>query len=239
MFKRKPKTEQITLDDLNITLTRKQVKNINLRVYPSKREVRMSAPHHVTNRAIRKFAAAKLPWIRKKLSRYKAPVQVTEPQFISGETHLYQGKECELYVSTRNAKPGVRLNKEDHTLHMYVRPGSSKTKRAKVLDEWYRRRLKEQIPVLIEKWEKLMEVTVNEFGVKKMKTRWGSCNTRAHRIWLNLELAKKPAGCLEFVVVHEMVHLLERLHSDRFYRLMSRFLPHWQETEATLQGKTD
>lgn len=239
MFKRKPKTEQITLDDLTITLTRKQVKNINLRVYPAKQEVRISAPHHVSTRTVRKFAAAKRPWIRTKLAGYKVSDQIKKPTFVSGEKHFYRGDKFELQVSTQKAKPYVQLNKEQRILAMKVRPGSSKAKRANVLDEWYRARLKEQISGLIDKWEEPMGVSVQEFGVKKMKTRWGSCNTRDRRIWLNLELAKKPADCLEYVVVHEMVHLLERLHNERFYRLMGDFLPTWKETETHLQGKTD
>lgn len=239
MFNRKPKTEQITLDDVTVTLTRKDVKNINLRVYPSKREVHMSAPHHVSTRTVRKFAAAKLPWIRRKLSSYSASAPVKQPLFETGEKHSYQGDQFELKVSFRNAKPAVRLNKKKRILAMQVRPGSSRAKRARVLDEWYRAQLKEQIPKIIHQWEEPMGISVHEFGVKKMKTRWGTCNTRDRRIWLNVALAKKSTRCLEYVVVHEMVHLLERLHNDRFYQLMSDFLPKWEETEARLQGSVD
>lgn len=239
MLKRKQKTEQITLGSLSIKLTRKNVKNINLRVYPSRQEVRMSAPHHISTRSVREFAASKHSWIQNKLSNYKSPAHINEPKFVSGETHLYQGHPLRLIVSTRKAKPEVWLNESNKTLKMVVRPGSGKAKRARVLDEWYRVQLKKQIPRLIEKWEAPMKVTVHEFGVKKMKTRWGSCNTRDHRIWLNLELAKKSADCLEYVVVHEMVHLLERLHNHRFYSFMDQLLPGWQKTEKELQGKVD
>lgn len=240
MFMRKnKKSTTIEIDGLSIQITRKKVKNINLRMYPSKQEIRISAPHYIREQAIRNFAISKLGWIRRKLANYKAPVHPNGPDFITGETHFYKGNPLTLRVSTRNAAPEIILHREQDILEMYVRPGSSKEKRATVLKEWYRARLKEQIPKIIEKWEEPMGVSVAEFGVKKMKTRWGSCNTRARRIWLNLELAKKSPACLEYVVVHEMVHLLERLHNERFYRLMEQFLPSWQEIEKELQGKVD
>lgn len=240
MFKRKHKrSTHIVLEDITIQVTRKKVKNINLRVYPPKKEARISAPHYLSEQVIRNFAISKLAWIRNKFSTCKAPVHPDDPEFITGEIHFYKGKALELRISTRDTAPEIILHEKQAILEMIARPGSSKAKRAEILTEWYRARLKEQIPKFIEKWEPVMGVTVQEFGVKKMRTRWGSCNTQAKRIWLNLELAKKSAECLEYVIVHEMVHLLERLHNDRFYQLMSCFLPNWKETEKELQGKVD
>lgn len=240
MFQRKPaKRKTITVSGIPVEVVRKKVQNINMRVYPSKREVRISAPWYLRMEVIREFAESKREWIQKHLAKYKEPVHPAEPDFISGEKHLYRGEELELKVVTHHAPPKVILRKNEGLLEMRLRHGSDKTKRAKLLKEWYRARLKEEIPKLIEKWEGPMGVSVNEFGVKQMKTRWGSCNIRAKRIWLNLELAKKSPACLESVVVHEMVHLLERLHNDRFYALMDGFYPQWREAEKELQGRVD
>lgn len=240
MFSRKkPKSSEIKLSGIPITITRKKVKNINLRVYPSKGEVRMSAPWHLREKVIREFAASKLEWIKTKLANYQPPDRPPEPKFETGEFHWYRGEKMELQVTEIEAVPTVKCNRKERMLALKVRPGSSKAKRKKVLKEWRRAELKKIIPQLIAKWEPVMGVQVNEFGVKQMKTRWGSCNIRDKRIWLNLELVKKSPACLEYVVVHEMVHLLERLHNDRFYRLMDRFLPGWQQTEKELQGKVD
>lgn len=227
------------LSGIPVKITRKKVKNINMRVYPSKKEVCISAPFHVREQVIQNFVKSKLSWIQTKLSNYKTPVHPEEPKFITGEVHLYKGREWELRISIQNAPPKIILYKEQGFLEMNIRPGSNREKRANVLKEWYRAELKEEIPKLINKWEEPINVKVNAFGVKQMKTRWGSCNIRARRIWLNLELAKKSPACLEYVVLHEMVHLLERLHNNRFYSFIDQFLPGWKNIEKELQGKVD
>lgn len=240
MFKRKPpKRTELHLSGITIEVTRKKVKNINLRVYPSRREVRISAPWYLRMKVIREFAESKMPWIQKHFAKFQRKPANTDLRYESGEIHYYQGRALELQVTEKNAKPEVTNLQDKSKIILQVRPGAKRSKRAKVLKEWYRARLKEEIPKLIEKWESPMGVNVNEFGVKQMKTRWGSCNIRAHRIWLNLELAKKSPACLESVVVHEMVHLLERLHNKRFYRLMDTFYPEWREVENELQGRVD
>lgn len=210
-----------------------------MRVYPSERKVRISAPWYLRMQVIQNFAESKMDWIQKHFQKFKPAVDPVEEEYISGEKHLYRGVKLELHVLAVEDVPKIKMRWDEKVLQMRVRPGSSKDKRAKVLKEWYRARLKEEIPKLIEKWEKPMGVAVSEFGVKQMKTRWGSCNIRAKRIWLNLELAKKSPACLESVVVHEMVHLLERYHNKRFYRLMDSFFPQWREIEKELQGRVD
>lgn len=240
MFRRgSSKVSEITISGISIEVERKWVKNVNIRVYPSEGKVCISAPWYMRMKVIREFAESKLEWIQKHLSKYKADVHPVESEYVSEEMHPYLGNEFQLKVVLKEAKPKVLLHGEEGVLEMRVRPGSDKQKRKKVLKEWYRARLKEEIPKLIEKWEGPMDVSVNEFGVKQMKTRWGSCNVRARRIWLNLELAKKSPACLESVVVHEMVHLLERLHNDRFYALMDQFYPEWRQAEKELQGRVD
>lgn len=240
MFKRKaPKSTEITLSGIPVEIVRKDVKNINLRVYPSKRKVRISAPWYLRQKVIENFAESRLDWIQNHFEKFKPPAGPVEPEYLTGEKHFYRGSELELQVFTVDAAPSVKIRWDKSLLEIRVRPGSSKSKRAKVLKEWYRARLKEEIPKMIDKWEGPMGVAVSEFGVKQMKSRWGSCNIRAKRIWLNLELAKKSPACLESVVVHEMVHLLERYHNKRFYRLMDRFFPQWREIEKELQGRVD
>lgn len=227
------------LSGITIEVTRKKVKNINLRVYPSRREVRISAPWYLKMKVIKDFAESKLPWINRHLAKFQKIPGKIEPRYESGEVHYYQGKPYELQVIEKNIKPTVSHSIEKGIIKLQVRPGAKIEKRAGVLKEWYRARLKEDIAKLIEKWESPMGVSVKEFGVKQMKTRWGSCNIKARRIWLNLELAKKSPDCLESVVVHEMVHLHERLHNKRFYRLMDSYFPEWREIEHELHGRVD
>lgn len=225
----------LKISGLDIHLHRKNVKNLNLRVYPNKQKVCISVPKRASEDKIFEFIQAKIPWIKKHLSRVTSRNSPSALKYINGEKHQFKGREFELKIIEKNKPPNVVIN-ENHTLIMQIRPGSDRNKRAKVLKEWYRAQLKQDIPVLIQKWEPIMGVSVQEFGVKAMKTRWGTCNIRDRRIWLNLELAKKRPELLEYVVVHEMVHLLERLHSKRFYALMSQFLPIWKSLKAELNG---
>lgn len=225
----------IKLEDIEIEVSRKSVKNLNIRIYPSQGRVAMSIPKRSSLRTAEAFAKKKYEWIKKHLSG-KRHFQVKNGQsfkFQTGEEHFIWGERQVLVVQEKSQKPDVKVL--NGKIVLTVRPGSSCEKREWVLNEWYRAQLKSRIPILVLKWEKKMGVEVNEFGVKKMKTRWGTCNIRAKRIWLNLELAKRDTDCLEYVVVHEMVHLLERLHSKRFYRLMDYFLPDWKLRDERLK----
>jgi predicted metal-dependent hydrolase len=238
MGKRKVFSKQhLHISGLEILVIRKNVKNLNLRVYPREQQIRVSVPRRIPESSVIKFIQSKLSWIRTHLSNYREAPPKMPLLFESTEKHLFQGKEYELLVIEKNEAPKVFVSDEG-TLILQVRSGSTKEKRSSVLKEWYRARLKEEIPLLIEKWEKPMGVQVKEFGVKLMKTRWGTCNIRDRRIWLNLELAKKRPELLEYVVVHEMVHLLERLHNKRFYAFMSKFLPEWKNLKDELNGRS-
>jgi predicted metal-dependent hydrolase len=224
---------RLNISGITIDVTRKNVKNINLRVYPSEGKVALSCPYRTRPDKIADFAAKRISWIKKHLDKGRYQAGKNTFRFLNGEKHPVWGVEKELRVFVSKKPQHVHLNGSG-TIDMHVKAGAAKHRREKLMEEWYRSELKQSIPGLIEKWEPLMNVHVKEFGVKKMKTRWGTCNIRDKRIWLNLELAKKDPVCLEFVVVHEMVHLLERLHSKRFYRLMDRFLPGWRESEKLL-----
>ena len=218
--------ERLKLGNITVDLVQKNIKNMNLSVSPPSGRVRISAPYRMDLDTISEFVISKLSWIKKQQTKIKGQEREAPREFINMEIHYFNGTRYLLKVIEHEAVPKVVL--KHCIIELFVRPGTNREKRKAVLEKWYRQKLKEIIPVLIEKWETKMNVLVNEFGVKKMKTRWGTCNLKAKRIWLNLELAKKPAQCLEFIVVHEMVHLLERNHNDRFISLLDKFMPEWK-----------
>lgn len=218
--------KQLQLGDIVIDIEKKKIKNIHLRVYPPNGRVCITAPLRMDLDTVRGFALSKLNWIKKKQAKFRAQVREVPREFLNMESHYYNGKRYLLEVVEVEARPRVELRHS--TMVLYVRPGTTTEKKQSILDEWYRAQLKGLLPALIEKWEKRMMVKVNEFGIKKMKTRWGTCNRKAKRIWLNLELAKKPPEFLEYVVVHEMVHFLERKHNAVFKSYMDEYLPKWR-----------
>ena len=220
-------TSKIEVGNLIIDVVRKNIKNLHLAVYPPTGRVRIAAPLTVNDDAIRLFIVSKISWIKKHQSKFNGQDRESEREFISGESHYYQGQRYLLNVIYHDAKPRVELRNKTY-LDLYVRLGSNQLQRQKILTEWYRSKLKEQIPDLINKWKYIVGVEVDDWCIKKMKTRWGSCNRKNKRIWLNLELAKKPLHCLEYIIVHELTHLLERHHNDRFKGLMDNFMPSWR-----------
>lgn len=227
---------KITIENIDIELIRKKIKNIHLTVYPPDGRVRLSVPVLMNDEAIRNFIVSKLSWINKKKKQFTTSEKQPAKEYISGEIHYLLGDEYLLNVIETKGKQHVELKNE--FIDMYVRPNSTVEKREKVLSEFYRQKLKEIIPSYIEKWEKIIGVKVNEFGVKSMKSRWGTCNVRDKRIWINLELAKKSKRCLEYIIVHEMVHLLEKSHNHVFKNYMTKFLPDWKIRKDELNGLT-
>ena len=167
----------------------------------------------------------KLQWIRKEQKVFQNQEREAPREFLTKESHYFLGKRYLLKVIEKNSVPKVILKHDE--IELYVRPNSSTTKKAEILEEWYRAELKALVPKLIQKWEKVIGVESNDFGVKRMRTKWGTCNIEAKRIWLNLELAKKPLECIEFIIVHELVHLLERSHNKVFVAYMNKFMPKW------------
>lgn len=227
--------QQLQLGDLIVSVERKKIKNINLRVYPPHGRVRITAPQRMKLDTIRVYALSKLPWIIKQQAKIKAQPREVPREFISHESHYYQGQRYRLEVVEIEAAPRVELC--SGSLVLYARPGCTGEKRRDILDAWYRVRLKELLLDLINKWEPIMKVRVSQFGIKRMKTRWGSCNHEAQRIWLSLELVQKPSVCLEYVVVHEMVHLLVRKHNAIFYNNMDKYLPQWRSIKDELNRR--
>lgn len=224
--------EQIKLGDIVIDVELKDIKNVHLSVYPPNGRVRLAAPLRMDLETIRVYAVNKLGWIKKQQEKFRAQERESPREFLSKESHYYLGTRYLLKVLEKDAPPEIILKHK--TMEMRVRPDTSLKKRRAIMDEWYRARLKELVPEVIAKWEKVMGVAVKEFAVKKMRTRWGTCNPEAGRIWLNLELAKKPFQCIEYIVVHEMVHLLERNHNDAFIAYMNHFLPEWKDLRQEL-----
>jgi len=226
------KNQQIELGEICLDVIQKDIKNIHLSVYPPTGRVRISAPLHMDLDTIRVFAISKLSWIKKQQGKFRDQSREAPREYITRESHYYLGRRYLLNMIEHNAPPKVIISHE--TMDMYVRPNTGLKKRQEILDGWYRQRLKEIVPGIIAQYEKIMKVKVNEFGIRKMKTKWGTCNIEAKRIWLNLELVKKSQQYIEYIVVHEMVHLLERHHNERFMAYMDEFMPQWRGVKEEL-----
>lgn len=217
----------INIRGISVEVIRKDIKNFYISVHPPNGHVRVSAPLHFDEDAIRMAVITRLAWIRQKQAEFAKQDRQSEREFVTGESHYFEGRRYRLDVIEQDCPPRVWLP-NNTKIALSVRPGSDRAKRETVMQRWYRQHLQAQLPRLLEKWETKLDVSVNEVRIKKMKTLWGSCNIEAKRIWLNLELGKKSNSCLVYVLVHEMVHLLERDHNDRFRALMDTFLPQWR-----------
>lgn len=224
----KPCTDahRIVVQHLTVDVVRKSIKNLHLGVYPPEGRVRVAAPLAVSDDAVRRAVIGKLGWIKRQQANFRAQSRQGKREMIDGETHYFKGQRYRLRIVESTACPKVILNKS--RLELHVRREATTEERERVLERWYRARLKELIIPLLEKWQPVVGVKPFAWGIRKMKTKWGSCNTESSRIWLNLELAKKPMSCVEYVLVHELVHLLERHHDDNFRALMTEAMPHWQ-----------
>jgi predicted metal-dependent hydrolase len=225
---------KLIINNIEIEVQKKNIKNLHLSVLPPQGSVRVSAPKNMNEDAIRMFIITKISWIKKQQDKFKNQPRQSEREYVSGESIFLWGKRYRLEVIYSNAKNDVRIKGEK--LIFQVREASTTEQRAKVLNEWYREYIKREIPCLIEKWQNIIGVTDLDWSVKNMKTRWGTCNAKDKRIWLNLQLVKKPPQCLEYVIVHELVHLLEKNHNKIFTGYMDKFLPDWRITKDELNG---
>ena len=223
---------QINLGNINIDIIAKDIKNVHLAVLPPLGRVRISAPKRMNLETIRMFAITKLSWIKRQQSKMLKQEREGVKNYVNRESHYFLGKRYLLKVVESNHKPSVLLNHS--TIVLNVRTNSSSEQRQIILQEWYRNQLKEVSSKMIKKWEKKINVEVAELAIRRMKTRWGSCNQQSKKINLNLELAKKPLQCLEYIIVHEMVHFLERKHSKKFISYMNKFLPNWKHCKQNL-----
>lgn len=220
-------TRRITVRGLPVEVVRKDIKNLRLGVYPPHGRVRVAAPLMVGDDVVRLAVIGKLGWIKKQKAKFDAQPHQSQREMVNGESHYFLGQRYRLRVHERNGPVRVGLGRMAF-LDLYVRPETTAEQREQILQRWYREQLKVLVPPLLEKWQPVIGVQVADWGIKKMKTRWGTCNIVARRIWFNLELAKKSVQCLEYIAVHELVHLLERYHNDRFRALMDQFMPQWR-----------
>ena len=226
--------QNIVVSGILVQVARQPIKNLHLSVCPPDGHVRVAVPLHITDDNVRLAVITRLSWIKKQQTSFQAQPRQSEREMVTGESHYVFGKRYRLEVIERRGSHEVTI-KNNRTLQLFINPGTSTQNRVLVLNEWYRKQLKARIPDLLNHWEPLIGKQVLDWGIKKMKTKWGSCNISQQRIWLNLELAKKPIECLEYVLVHEMMHLLERHHNDRFKSYMDKYLPQWQRCRDILK----
>lgn len=226
-------TNTLQLGSVEALIVRKLVKNLHLSVLPPHGRVRVTAPEGMKDDAIRTLLATRLPWIKKQQEKFKSQDRQTKREYVSGESHYYFGKRYRLEVVYKDASPVVSL-KGKSKMVLQVRPNSSVEKRSDVMMEWYRNELQPLADKLMIKWQKKIGVQVEHWGIKRMKTRWGTCNHKEARILLNLELAKKPLACTEYVVVHELLHVIEKKHNEVFVSLLTKYIPKWRSIKEEL-----
>ncbi len=226
--------EAIQLGDIVIAMTRKNIKHVHLSVHPPTGRVTLVAPIGTRPEVARAYAISKLGWIRDQQTKLLRQARETPRQYVERESHYLWGRRYLLSIVEMDAKPLVRLSHRRITLA--VRPGSTSERRGEVMHEWHKALLHEAVPPLIRTWEARLGVTVSGYFLQRMKTKWGGCNHRAGNIRLNTELVKKPKDLLEYVVVHEMLHLIEPTHNERFVALQSEHYPTWREAQADLNA---
>lgn len=220
-------TTRLQLGDLRVEVVRKDIKNIHLGVYPPLGKVRIAAPERMALEAIRLFAISKLGWIKRQQLKLRGQARETPREYLELESHYVWGRRYLLQVVEIDARPSIQLKHK--RLRLQVRPGTSAERRGELLEHWYRSTLRDAITPLLSRWEPLIGVRTNRVYVQRMRTKWGGCNPVARNIRLNTELAKKPPECLEYIVVHELMHLREPTHDARFVALMDQVMPLWRD----------
>jgi predicted metal-dependent hydrolase len=223
---------RLQLGDLEVEVVFKDIKNVHLSVHPPSGRVRIAAPRRMSLDTLRVFAVSKLDWIKRQQRKVREQEREPPREYLDRESHYVWGKRYLLEVVERDEAPAIELR--HNKLVLYVRPGTDEAKRPALVEGWYRQQVRDAVPDLIARWEPLLNVNVARLFVQRMRTRWGGCNPATRSIRLNTDLAKKPRECLEYILVHEMLHLLEPSHNARFVGLMDQFLPRWQLYRATL-----
>lgn len=224
----------LTVRGIGIDVIYKNIKNLHIGVYPPLGRVRVAAPHQLDDEQVRLAVIQRLPWIKEQREQLQSAARQSTREMVTGESHYVWGVRRRMKVVERPGRAHVELDGE--RLLLYVPADTSAERRRELLDRWYREQLRHVIPDLITKWEPVLEVSVPRWSIKRMKTKWGSCNRETGHVWFNVELAKKPPACLEYIVVHEMAHYLERHHDDRFTKLMDRFMPNWRSIRDQLNN---
>jgi predicted metal-dependent hydrolase len=225
---------RLTVRGIDIEIVYKDIKNLHIGVYPPGGRVRVAAPKRLDKEQIRLAVIQRLPWIKQQQKQLRDAVRQSEREMVTGESHYVWGSRLRLRVVERPGRAHVEVDRNH--LVLYMPEGSDQEARTVALQRWYRSELRRAIPPLISKWEPMIGRSVSQWGIKRMKTKWGSCNRESGHIWINLELAKKHPNCLEYVVVHEMAHLLERNHGEAFVKLMDSLLPDWRSRRDALNN---
>jgi len=226
--------EVLELGDVSVDVIKKDIKNIHLSVYPPTGRVRISAPARMSTATIRAFAIGKLGWIKQHQKKVKAQPREAPREYLDRESHYVWGKRYMMRLEEVEGPAEVLV--KHNKLLLRTRPGTSAAKKEAVLDEWYRQQLKAEVPNMVMKWEQVLGVQIERFYVQRMKTKWGGCSPATRTLRLNSELAKKPMECLEYIVVHELMHLLEPTHNARFVALMDLHLPKWRHHRDLLNS---
>lgn len=221
------KSKIIKVGNISITTLHKDIKNIHLGVYPPNGRVRIAAPLKTTDESIRLFAISKISWIKKQKKKFENQKRQTQRDYITGESHYFFGKRYLLNVIEQSSSQRIEIKRKTH-LDLHVNSKSYRQRKEKILEKWYREELQKAAIPIIKKLEKKLKVKVKDLRIKKMKTKWGTCNAEDKRIWINIELAKKPLRCLEYILAHEMTHFFERNHTSRFVSIMDKTLPNWK-----------
>lgn len=223
----------ILIGDIEVDIVKKKVINLHFSVLPPKGKVRITAPKQMDDKAIRMSIITRLPWIKKQQSKYLNQSRQIKREYISGESHYFMGKRYKLELKYINEIPTVFI-KGKNKITLQVRPKSTLVKRNEVMMDWYRKQLKTTLAELITKWEEKIGVQIKLWEIKQMKTRWGTCNEKKSKIILNLELSKKPIRCIEYIVVHELIHLKVKKHNQKFIELMNKYIPKWKSIKEEL-----
>jgi predicted metal-dependent hydrolase len=223
----------LQVGSIEALVIRKQIKNLHLSVLPPNGKVRVAAPLVMKDDAIITLLATRLSWIKKQQTKFAEQDRQTKREYVSGETHYFLGRPYQMTVKYENSPANVEL-KGKNMIVLHVRPDSALEKREQVMVAWYRKELRLIGDDLLAKWQQKIGVQMQFWGIKRMKTRWGTCDEDTGRIWLNLELVKKPVSCIEYVVVHELLHLIERKHNEHFVNLITKYLPKWRHEKEEL-----
>lgn len=224
----------LDLGELHAEVTRKAIKHVHLSVLPPAGKVRVAAPQSMPLETIRLFVVSKLGWIRSQQRKLQAQERETPREFLNKESHFLWGKRYLLEIAYSDAVPTVSLS--PRKLYLRVRPGATQARCEEVLDAWYRQQVRDAVLLLLAKWEPLLGVRANRVFVQRMRTKWGSCTPGPGYIRLNTDLAKKPPECLEYILVHELLHQIEPTHNQRFVSLMNSYLPSWKQLKARLNS---
>jgi len=218
---------QIEINGMPVNVVRKNIKNLHLAVYPPSGHVRIAVPTIIDDEAVRLAVISKLEWIKRRQKSFAEQPRETARELITGESHYYFGKRYVLNVEHTDGSSCIKVRNKK-IIDLFIKPNTSHEKKEEILSKWYREELKKVLPEIIRKWELKTNLVVGSWGIKRMKTKWGSCIPKDNKICLNLELVKKPIQCLEYIVVHEMVHFIERNHNDNFVKQMNKFMPQWR-----------